>query len=389
MGRRSMMGPMDAAMVAAAVPVFFALMAVEWIWSHSRGRSTYRFSDAVASLGCGIVQQVVAVYQVFLVVGVYALIAEALAGRGWALPLPLWAQWVVAFVGVDLAYYLFHRASHRVNILWATHVVHHQSEEYNLSTALRQGFIQGAAAAPFYWPLAVLGVTTPVFVACATINTLYQFWIHTRLIKKLPGPVEALWNTPSHHRVHHGIDPEYIDKNYAGVFIVWDRLFGTFLAEGAVEPNYGVVQPLRSFNPLWAQVHYFLELGRVSLRAQRWKDKIWVWFAPPEWGPADWGGLKTVPAVDRRTRALYDVPVPLHTLILIATQFAMVTGATLLLQLYGANWGALRSTPLIAWVCLTALGWGGHLEGKVWVRALTIPRMLCLLGAGAVYIGYW
>ena len=383
-----MMDPMDSAMVAATVPVFFALIALEWIWSYSRGgRCVYRLNDAVASLGCGMVQQVTAIYQVFLAVGVYEMIRHGMAGRGGVPVLPLWAQWAVGFMGVDLAYYLFHRASHRVNLLWATHVVHHQSEEYNLSTALRQGALQGAAAAPFYWPLAVLGVTTPVFVACATINTLYQFWIHTRLIKKLPGFLEALWNTPSHHRVHHGVDPQYIDKNYAGMFIIWDRLFGTFYPEGSEEPCYGVVQPLRSFNPLWAQVHYFLHLGAASRRARRWRDKIWVWFAPPEWKPADEGGVLAVPVVNRATRVLYDVPVPLPTLMLIVTQFALVTGGTLLLQLFGPQWGPLRSTPLILWVCLTVLGWGGHLERKGWVRVLTLPRMLCLLSAAAVYIG--
>ena len=137
----------------------------------------------------------------------------------------------------------------------------------------------------FYLPLALAGFSPAAFVAMSTLNTLYQFWIHTRLVKRLPAPFEWVLNTASHHRVHHGVNPKYIDKNYAGILIVWDRLFGTFQEEEE-EPVYGTVKPLASWNPLWANTHYWAEIATMSRLAPRIADKVRVWLAPPEWRPA-------------------------------------------------------------------------------------------------------
>src|SRR5690606_31238042 len=150
----------------------------------------------------------------------------------------------------DFAYYWWHRASHRISFLWAAHVVHHQSEDYNLAVALRQAWFTSLSSWVLNLPLAFLGVPPLVYGVCAALNTLYQFWIHTRLVGKL-GPLEWVLNTPSHHRVHHGIDAPYLDTNYGGVFIVFDRLFGTFVEE-THEPRYGTLDPIRSFDPVWA-----------------------------------------------------------------------------------------------------------------------------------------
>ena len=250
-----------------------------------------RRSDAIASLSIGIGQQIVEL----------ATFAISLAGYAWiSRHHPLthpnmtspWS-WALLVLLVDLAYYAFHRASHRVGFLWAVHSVHHQSEEYNLTTALRQPWLEGVVAWPFYLPIALLGFPLEAFVIAVTIDQVYQFWIHTRTIGTL-GPLEGLLNTPSAHRVHHGIDPAYVDKNYGGILVIWDRIFGSYVPE-AHEPTYGTVKPLASFSPLWANLEGLLKLAAIAGKTSRFRDKVYIFFAPPEWLPRDHGGVQTVP----------------------------------------------------------------------------------------------
>jgi hypothetical protein len=167
-----------------------------------------------------------------------------------------------------------------VNFLWAAHVVHHQSEEYNLAVALRQSWIQGGFSIFFHLPLAFLGFPIKAVLVMLAVDTVGQFWFHTRLIGRM-GPLEWFLNTPSHHRVHHGRNPKYLDTNYAGVLIIWDRLFGSFVAEEE-EPVYGIVKPLNSWNVFWANTHYWVDLARLSRSARGLKNKVAVWFLPPE-----------------------------------------------------------------------------------------------------------
>src|SRR5207247_5460488 len=177
----------------------------------------------------------------------------------------------------------FHRMSHEVNAFWAAHVVHHQSEEYNLAVALRQGAFQSSFSWVFYLPLAVIGFPPLLFLTVSSLDTLYQFWIHTRAIGRL-GPLEWVLNTPSHHRVHHGRNPQYIDRNHAGTLIIWDRMFGTFEPEGHAV-IYGVTEPIASWNPVWANFHAYRNLWADAKRAKHWWDKIRIWFMPPGWKP--------------------------------------------------------------------------------------------------------
>ncbi|MCA9684087.1 MAG: sterol desaturase family protein, partial [Myxococcales bacterium] len=207
-------------------------------------------------------------------VGAYAL------GRG-ALGIPempttAWWTWVFALIALDFLYYWFHRWSHEVNFLWASHIVHHQSEEYNLTVALRQSAFQGLFSIWLYLPLALVGVPPLVYVFSSQINTIYQFWIHTRLVKRM-GPLEWVLNTPSHHRVHHGADPLYLDRNYAGMLIVWDRWFGSFQEERE-EPTYGTTKPLAHWNPLWANFDYWATLIREARSMPRLRDRLQIWF---------------------------------------------------------------------------------------------------------------
>ena len=253
--------------ILASIPLFFALIALEWLIARKRGREVYQLDDTLTNLHLGAGQLLTGLLVKLPLVALYALTFEHTEGVRATLGVQWWPQeafsaswgvWLVGVLLMDLAYYAFHRVSHEVNALWAAHAVHHQSEEYNLSVALRQSWLQQVYSGLFYLPLALLGVPLPAFLLLNATNTVAQFWIHTRLIDRL-GPLEWVLNTPSHHRVHHGADEEYLDKNYAGLLIIWDRLFGTFEPEVRA-PCYGVVKPLRSWNSGWANLAVWSQL---------------------------------------------------------------------------------------------------------------------------------
>ena len=186
------------------------------------------------------------------------------------------------FFLVDFCYYLFHMFSHKINIFWAAHIVHHQSEDYNLSTALRQSSFQVCYSWIFYVPIAVIGYPFKWFITMKSINLVYQFWIHTECIKKLPKYIEFFFNTPSHHRVHHGSNSKYLDKNHGGILIIWDRIFGSFQEEEE-KVNYGITTGLQSWNPIWAQCHYFFEIYQMSKKLNSFSHKIKIWIKQPGW----------------------------------------------------------------------------------------------------------
>jgi len=272
--------------IVFATPVFLLLIALELLWSRSRasrtaGQTPYRLNDAINSISLGMLSQLVGALGKLLAVGIYALVFHAVA----LFPQrDFWTTWygvLLALVLYDLCYYWLHRLGHEVALLWAAHVVHHQSQHYNLSTALRQtssGLLLGWI---FYVPMAVLGVPPAVFGVVAMIDLLYQFWVHTEQVGKL-GWFDRVFCSPSNHRVHHAVNDDYIDKNYGGILILWDRLFGTFQEE--TEPCvYGTRGALNSWDPLWANLEVYAYLARESWHAANWGDKLRVWFKPPGW----------------------------------------------------------------------------------------------------------
>lgn len=267
-----------------AIPLFVALMLVE-LWAVRRDpRRAYCPRDTATSLLLGLGSTVFGALSAGLVFAMaqgvhrFALLPIGLAFERW------WWAWALCFVLDDLAYYVFHRAAHRVRWFWASHVVHHSSQHYNLSTALRQtwtGFL--SLAFLFRLPLFVIGFPPEMVFFCAALNLVYQFWIHTDAIGRLPRWIEAVMNTPSHHRVHHATNPRYLDRNYAGVFIVWDRMFGTFTPERDDEPiRYGLVRDLGSFNVLWAALHEWAGIARDLWRTP-WRHKPGYALRPPGW----------------------------------------------------------------------------------------------------------
>src|SRR5712672_2067555 len=307
--------------IALAIPFFFLLMGVELWAARKRGARLYRFNDALVDLSCGMSQQVLLVFAVGTLGAGYLWLYQH---RLWTLRGPV--AWAVAFLAVDFIYYWWHRLSHRVSFLWAVHVVHHQSEDYNLAVALRQAVLSVWTIWPFHLSLALLGVPPVVFATVESFSTLYQFWIHTELCGKL-GIFEWVFNTPSQHRVHHAVNPRYLDKNYAATLSIWDRMFGTFEPERE-EPVYGLVKPLRSFNPIRAQLQGFVDIATLALGA-RGADRARAVFKDPAWRP---GGTLEPPQVTRATARKYDPrPSPGLVAYLSANLVLAVIGTTALL----------------------------------------------------------
>ncbi len=361
--------------IALAVPFFFLLIGVELLAARARRRRVYRLADAVADLGCGIAQQVVAAFAGAALLAAYAAVHD----RFRLLTLPAAWGWLAAFVGVDLAYYWWHRLSHRVNVLWAVHVVHHQSEDYNLAVALRQAILSGFTSLPLYLPLAVLGVPTVAYATMLSLSTLYQFWIHTELVGKL-GAVEAVLNTPSHHRVHHAVNARYLDRNYGATFIVWDRIFGTF-AEEREPVVFGTVKPLGSFNPVWAQVEYWVQLWQKARALPRWTDRLKVWVMPPDWKPA---GETGEPAVEGRPK--HEAPLGRGGTLYAGIQLVPVVAATFALMMWGPGMPRPAALVLAGLVLLSLASLGGLLDGRRWARPLEAVRLLAVAAAAVAAV---
>ena len=244
-----------------------------------------------------------------------------------------------AIVLWDLLYYWNHRWMHEVRVFWANHVTHHSSERYNLSTALRQPW-SSLSMAWVFAPMPLLGFPARVTMRAGQLNLLYQYWIHTEAIDRLPKPIEMVFNTPSHHRAHHGANQQYLDKNYGGIFIVWDRLFGSYAEEDdAVPCVYGTRGPLRSWNPVWANLHNYADLAQDTWRASNWRDRVRVWFEHPGWRPADVAARWPKPAFELRRVERFDPPMSRGAQLAAAGVFALLLGGTTLFL-----WNAHRLT---------------------------------------------
>jgi len=272
--------------ILMAIPLFMLLILIEFAWDRYKGTGFYRLNDSVNSLAMGIYSRVTGLLFAMIPFSAYILIYENASLV--TLPVEDTWVWVAAFVIYDLGYYWNHRIGHTLNISWASHVIHHQSEEYNLTTALRQTSIPNVTGWAFFIPMALLGFPPIVLFAAGSFNLIYQFWVHTQHIKKLPAWYEAIFVTPSHHRVHHGKNKVYIDKNHGGVFILWDKIFGTFQVELENEKViYGISTQLASWNPIKGNVQFIGSLIQDAWRTNNWFDKFTLWFRLTGYRPAD------------------------------------------------------------------------------------------------------
>ncbi|MBI2424477.1 MAG: sterol desaturase family protein [Candidatus Hydrogenedentes bacterium] len=347
-----------------AIPYFFALIFLEAVAAGLQGKKLFRINDSITDINSGILDRVLDAFVKTAIVGAYMLVYNT-AHVMTTDPSSVTA-WIVCFVLVDFLFYWAHRMCHTLNFLWACHIVHHSSEEMNLTVALRQSATETLFVWVFYLPLAIAGFPWEMWFICYQINLLYQFWVHTRLVPKM-GPVEWVMNTPSHHRVHHGADVKYIDKNHAGTFIIWDRLFGTFKVEEE-EPIFGVVSPVKTWNPLWAHTHYWVRLVKLTRLAPDWKDKIRVWFREPAFMPK---GVE-LPAMGPNVRSpgytKWNPWIPKGLTVYALAHFV-------LLQVLFVGFGAAEEQLPLAekalpagLVLFTLLCLGGILEGRPWAR---------------------
>lgn len=366
--------------IALAIPIFLLLIGVELAFAWHEKKDFYRFNDAINDMSCGVADQVVGIFTKVLIFAGYLWVYENF--RLLDISSKSILAWVVLLFGVDFCYYWFHRASHRMNAPWAAHIVHHQSEEFNLAVALRQGTFQNWFSWLFYLPLGLIGFPPPMFLTMSAFDTLYQFWIHTRAIDKL-GPLEWVMNTPSHHRVHHGRNPKYLDKNYAGIFIIWDRMFGTF--EPEVEPVvYGVTEPLESWNPIWANFQYWAKLKDLTKKFPRFIDRVKLFFMPPEWRPAGISPLPSHPEVRPETYIKYDTVVPRGMKLYVLMQIAPVIAATFLILQMENKWPISTLASVAGLILMAILTLGGLLERRGWALKWEIARLVVQIAAIAM-----
>ncbi|NQD92012.1 sterol desaturase family protein [Pseudomonas sp. CrR25] len=279
-----------------AFPLYILLMLLELAYERHSGRHTYRLADASTSINTAVLRVLLEGPLRLLLILPYAWLYEH--ARLFSLDAASPWVWLGGFVAVDFCFYWAHRTLHRYNLLWGAHQPHHSSEDFNLSTALRKGAFQTAFDWPFYLPLALLGLPLPLFLVLLGVQLVYQFWIHSQHVGRL-GWLEWVLVTPSLHRVHHGQNACYIDKNHGGVFILWDRLFGTY-AEEREPVRYGVTTPVATFDPIRLQFSWWRLLWADAVATRAWWDKLRLWWMPTGWRPADvrerpWPKMATEP----------------------------------------------------------------------------------------------
>lgn len=304
-----------------AIPFFFLLIGIEyWVMSKYKKQEAYEFKDAITNLNIGVGNQVMsAIYKSFLLGGyVY------LFNSDWRfLDMPVsWWSIALSIILVDFIYYVQHRMGHEVNLMWGAHIVHHQSEEFNYSVALRNSWFTEFVVFFLYLPIPLFGFPLEAFLVGVFVNKLYQFWIHTKTIDKFHPVVEYIFNTPSNHRVHHGKNPQYIDKNYGAIFMLWDHMFGTY--EKEVEPvDYGITKTFQTHNPYAANIHYYMRLFNIAKRTKGIRNKLKILFAHPTWLPEDIEEFdeRLAITVDRDT---YRDPLNLSTKLYVGFQFAFI-----------------------------------------------------------------
>jgi len=375
---------MDASFLYA-FPFFFLLIGIELWVGKKRGQKYYRFNDAITDLNIGIGNQVTGVFFKIFYLGLYYYVSEH-----WALfhlKNNVWT-WLGCFLLFDFIFYWAHRWGHTVNFFWGAHVVHHSSEEYNLAVALRQPWFHNLIAFFLFLPIPFLGFQPEIFLTAAGAHTLYQFWIHTKAIGKLWKPIEYIFNTPSHHRVHHAVDPKYIDKNYAGVFMFWDRLFGTFKEEEE-EPHYGITTPLNSWNPTWANLHYYVEMIQKARKMKRWKDRLYMLVARPGWLPQEMGGYQAPREIDEKTYSKYDARTSKPFNRYVFVQFMLIAIGTSAFMYHFGSISLFYKVAFLGVLILSIMICGAIFENKWWVIAAEYARLFLIILSLNTFYYYW
>jgi len=367
--------------IILSIPVFFALMSIELVFEAITKKRTYRLNDAITNINLGALSQISGVFTKLVSVGIYTVVYELLPYE----KLPAnWVTFILLFFLYDLCFYWSHRMAHQISLFWGGHVVHHQSEDFNLTVALRQSSTAFIWSFPFYLPLAFMGFDPVQFITVGAFNLLYQFWIHTEHIEKL-GWLEYILNTPSHHRVHHGRDPKYIDKNYAGVFIIWDRMFGTFKEEEE-RPTYGITKPVNSWNPVYANFAHYIDLYHYVKEARSMSDVKRMLFRQPGWLPEYLGGVQKPTEITGDFHK-YNADVSfIWAKVYIFTQFVAMMLVTAFFLFNNSEFTALNKAIFVTWIVWSSVMFGSLFETRARRVVLLEMIRLILLPAGFVYL---
>ena len=363
-----------------SIPVFGVLMLCEFLYGIHKQKNTYRLNDTLCSLTLGVLSRFPSVLNLGINSLVYATILRHLKPN--LMPLDSWMTWLFAFLLYDFCYYWQHRLSHERTLLWASHVVHHQSEDYNLGTALRQTSTSFLFAWIFYVPMFLVGVPFDVFVTIAAVNLVYQFWVHTEHVGKL-GFLETFLVTPSNHRVHHACNKRYIDANYGGVFILWDRVFGTFVDETVLEkPIYGTLKPLRSWDPLWANMEVYYQMACDAWQTERLKDKLRIWGSRTGWRPKDVQERFPKHNLTSPDQLKYETRTSLNHQVFAVSQFVAYSFLTFVVIIAEKNLSEFEIASFAIVVAASAFISAGHLDldSRKTSTWLEVVRSLVVLG---------
>ncbi len=360
--------------VILSIPIFFGLMSIELVYEAITKKRTYRLNDAITNINLGALNQISGIFTKVVTVGIYTVTFELFAFT--VLPAN-WITFIILFFLYDLCFYWSHRMAHEISLFWGGHVVHHQSEDFNLTVALRQSSTAFVWSFPFYLPLAFIGFDPLQFVTVGAFNLLYQFWIHTEHVGKL-GWLESVLNTPSHHRVHHGRNPKYIDKNYAGVFIIWDRMFGTFQEEEE-RPTYGITKSLNSWNPVYANFAHYIDLYSYVKQSRSWNDTKNMLFKHPGWLPDYLGGVQTSNLTESEFHK-YNADVSfIWAKLYIFVQFVGLMLVTAFFLFTNGDYTDTIKLGFLSWIVWTSIMLGMLFENsKKRLMAIEISRLLLL-----------
>lgn len=294
---------MPQALLYYAIPGFILLLSLEAWFSYRENKNLYETKDTWTSLGLGIGNVIVGFITKAMIWACFMFLYQF---RIFELNAGVWWYWILLFFADDFSYYWFHRTAHNVNWFWASHVVHHSSQHYNLAAALRQTWTGNLTGSFLFWAwMPLIGFHPTWILFMQQISLIYQFWIHTETVDKLPKPLEFILNTPSHHRVHHGSNIKYLDKNHAGILIIWDRMFGTFQPEEE-RPTYGLTKNIRSFNPIVIALKTWAELFKTAMHSGSLRNAVNYFIQPPGWSHD--GSTRTVKQIRSST-----TPVEVHS----------------------------------------------------------------------------
>jgi|TARA_B110000037_G_scaffold219591_1_gene285086 alkylglycerol monooxygenase len=363
-------------LILFAIPFFFLLIFVELAYGLLRGNNTYRFNDSINSISMGSLSRL----QSLVILGFSGSIYEAIVAKYQFTQLADDALWVWAscFILYDFAYYWKHRFGHEVALFWGSHVAHHQSEDYNLSTALRQTSIDFYGFL-FYLPFFFLGFPAEILFTVVSLNLIYQFWVHTEHVPKL-GPIEWLFVTPSNHRVHHARNKIYVDRNYGGVFILWDRIFGSFQEELAEEAAvFGLRKPLNSWNPIWANVHVYWRLSQDFISIPGIANKLKVLFKPPGWRADNQQGNCKLDIEPADLTARFDPAISTFSLVYTFVQFLFIIVLSLAVLLGAASLSYPLISFAVVYLFFSFFVQGAWLEGREFALTLEILRLVFLV----------